>query len=137
MSREMTEARSLLRDAAMERLRAPARANNKATEVLFAQLSELAKASTAYGLRLQEQDGWNELAYGIGGHRGSVRHLTDHGIRVVGKKHIAVELDVDPASNTLVGREPDRFQTPIPGESIPRRSALAVLVEAMLAALKE
>lgn len=48
---------------------------------------------------------------------------------------IPVQLWFDPALNRFEGETADTYRNPTPGEPIPPRSALAVLVEAVCAAL--
>jgi hypothetical protein len=46
-------------------------------------------------------------------------------------------LDYDRDGECFVGREPDRFRTPVPGEPIQRRPAIAVLMETIIAVSRQ
>jgi hypothetical protein len=131
MSDELEEARTLLRDAAMARLRAHSARKDKGAKALFEQLKTL---NDVHGLRMQtNEDEWNEVVVQIGKIRGLLVYLSDHGVRLrVDDKELDVVLDFDPSTQAFVGREPDRFHTPVPGQPIPRRPAIAVLVESIL-----
>lgn len=133
---ELVEALSLLRDHDMERRRKPGRNKDDAAKRLLAQLMAL---NGRYDFTVRSRHGdWYELAVQLHGAHVDVTYHTERGVMVA--RHEAqgagteVPLDHDREGNVLLGREPDTFRTPIPGEPIPRRPGIAVLLEAIIAA---
>ena len=137
MDPELVEALSLLRDRDMELSRVRGR-KVEAAQRLFTQLRSL---DGRYGLVVRERhrDDWNELAVQIAGAQIEVTYYNEHGVTIARDERSGTEvpLDFDRDAQAFVGRELDRFRTSVPGEPIPRRPAIAVLVEAILAAAKE
>lgn len=133
---DLVEALSLLRERNMEQSRQRGRKDNAAKR-LFEQLRAL---DGRYDLHVQAEhpDDWNELVVSLSPARLYVSYMRENGVRVAryGEESEGAEvpLDYDREQECFVSREPERFRTPIPGEPVPRRTAIAVLIEAIIAA---
>ena len=131
----LVEAMSLLRDRHMEQCRRLGRKDD-AGKRLFEQLRAL---SGRYDLEVKERHPghWYDLVIHLPPDRLRVWCMEDDGVRVarIGEQGGGTEvmLDYDRDSECFVGREPDRFRTPVPGEPIQRRPAIAVFMETIIA----
>jgi hypothetical protein len=135
---ELVEAISLLRDRHMEQCRARGR-RDEAAQSLFKQLVEL---DGRYELQVKERyrGDWNDLLVVLPPAQLQVTYLRESGVCVAryGEQGRGVEvvLDYDQHQQQFVGRERDQFRTPVPGQPVSRRPAIAVLVETIIAAAK-
>jgi hypothetical protein len=135
----LVEAISLLRDRHMEQCRRPGRKDD-AGKRLFAQLRAL---SGRYDLEVNERHPghWNDLVVHLPPDRLRVSCMGDDGVWVarLGEQGGGTEvmLDYDRDGECFVGREPDRFRTPVPGEPIQRRPAIVVLMETIIAVSRQ
>lgn len=131
----LVEAISLLRDRDMEQRRGRGRKDDAAKR-LFEQLRALDRR---YDLQVRERHrgDWNDLVVILPPSELQVSYMRETGVRVArnGEQGDGTEvmLDYDRDSECFVGRDPDRFRTPVPGEPIQRRPAIAALVEVLIA----
>jgi hypothetical protein len=129
------EALSLLRDHHMEQCRQRGRKDDAAKQ-LFVQLQSL---SGKYELEVHERHRgeWNDLVVLLRPAKLQVSYLRELGVRVARHGEAGdgaeVVLDYDGEGKCFVGREPDLFRTPVPGEPIQRRAAIALLMETIIA----
>jgi len=128
---QFEEALSLLRGREMERTRPPR--NEAAARSLFESLRSL---NGKYHFGVSADEDWYEIEVQLPGAPAIlVAYARDIGVTVgAGREHrVEVELDLDPDTKQFVGREVDRYRVPNAGDvAIQRRSALAVLVEAVI-----
>jgi hypothetical protein len=120
----------------MEQCRGRGRKDDAAKR-LFEQLRALDRRHELQVSERHRGDG-NELVVILPPSELQVSYMRETGVRVArnGEQGVGTEvvLDYDLDGERFVGREPDRFRTPVPGEPVQRRPAIAVLVEAIIAA---